>query len=290
MKQSFGDKIERKLSKYAISNLSMYMLICFAVGYILEYIPGASRIMSYLTLEPYWIVRGQVWRIITWVINVPDKSNIFFVLISLYFYYSIGQTLENVWGKYRYNVYIFSGVIYTVIGAFIVYGVLAVLGAGSFGIGSYFTTYYVCMSIFLAFAATFPEMEVMLMFILPIKVKVLGVIYAIIMVVQILQAISGSGLAGFLFIAIPIIASLFNFIIFFFTGRKRIGITRVQQKQRKEFRSRAQEMQRTISKHKCAICGKTDETYPDLEFRFCSKCNGNYEYCQDHLFTHKHVE
>ena len=290
MKQSLGDKIEKKLGKYAISNLSLYMLICFAVGYVLEMLPGLNTVMGYLTLEPYWILRGQIWRIITWVINVPDKSNIFFVLISLYFYYSIGRTLENVWGTYRYNLYIFSGVFYTVVGAFVVYIVLAALGAGSFSIGSYFTTYYVCMSIFLAFAATFPEMEVMLMFILPIKVKVLGVIYAIIMVVQCFQAITGSGLAGMLFVAIPIIASLLNFMIFFFTGRKRIGITRVQQRQRKEFRSRAQEMQRAISKHKCAICGKTDETYPDLEFRFCSKCKGNFEYCQDHLFTHKHIE
>ena len=43
-----------------------------------------------------------------------------------------------------------------------------------------------------------------------------------------------------------------------------------------------------VTKHKCAVCGRTEKDDPNLEFRFCSKCNGNYEYCQDHLYTHIH--
>ena len=87
MKQSFGDKLEKKFSKYAIPNLSMYMLICFAVGYVLELLPATSKLMGLLTLEPGLILRGQVWRLITWVINVPERDNIFFLLISLYFFH-----------------------------------------------------------------------------------------------------------------------------------------------------------------------------------------------------------
>lgn len=281
----------------------MYMLICMAVGYVLDILPGTERILNMLTLEPGLILRGQVWRLVTWVINVPEKSNIFFVVISLYFYYSIGRTLENVWGDYRYNVYIFSGLIYTVIGAFCIYIITAVTGYydfiqymfGGHFIGYFFSTYYVCMSIFLAFAATFPEMEVLLMFILPIKVKYLGILYAVMMISQVLEAVSawsevGMGGIALLLYGVPVVASLLNFIIFFFTSRKRIGITRVQQKQRKEFRSKVDIAKRQITRHKCAICGKTDESHPNLEFRFCSKCKGNYEYCQDHLFTHKHIE
>lgn len=303
MKQSFGARFENKFSKYAIRNLSMYMLICMAVGYVLDILPGTERILNMLTLEPGLILRGQVWRLVTWVINVPEKSNIFFVVISLYFYYSIGRTLENVWGDYRYNVYIFSGLIYTVIGAFCIYIITAVTGYydfiqymfGGHFIGYFFSTYYVCMSIFLAFAATFPEMEVLLMFILPIKVKYLGILYAVMMISQVLEAVSawsevGMGGMALLLYGVPVVASLLNFIIFFFTSRKRIGITRVQQKQRKEFRSKVDIAKRQITRHKCAICGKTDESHPNLEFRFCSKCKGNYEYCQDHLFTHKHIE
>ncbi len=283
MKDNWIDKIERKYSRYALHNLSLYMVICFAIGYALAILPSTSGILDYLSLEPSKILKGQVWRLFTWVISPTRQDNVFWVLISMYFYYSIGRTLENVWGDFRYNVYIFSGLFYTVIGAFIMYGILAFIGAGNVQIGYLFTTYYICMSIFLAFAATFPEMEILLMFIIPIKVKVLGVVYVVIMIVECI--------GGGLFIAIPIVASLFNFLIFFFSGRKRIGITRAQQTMRKEFRSKVKTApKQTVTRHKCAICGRTDESNPELEFRFCSKCNGNYEYCNDHLFTHKHVE
>ncbi len=138
------------------------------------------------------------------------------------------------------------------------------------------------MSIFLAFAATFPEMEVLMMMVLPIKVKYLGVLYAILMIAQCIQ--------GGLWTAIPIVASVFNFIIFFFTGRKRIRISRDQQKQRAQFRAKIREASKEQTRHKCAICGKTENTNPELSCRYCSKCNGSYEYCENHLYTHKHIE
>ena len=82
--------------------------------------------------------------------------------------------------------------------------------------------------------------------------------------------------------------------VFFFVKRKGGGFSpRARMKQaarRHEYTSSIRNAQPVISKHKCAICGRTSEEYPDLEFRFCSKCNGNYEYCSEHLFTHKHVE
>ncbi len=258
------------------------MLITFAVGYALEIIPATQKLVYWLQLEPGLILKGQVWRLFTWVLCTGGQDNIFWILISLYFYYSIGRTLEQVWGAYRYNVYIFSGLFYTVVGAFLMYGILSFIGYQDANIGGFFSTYYVCMSIFLAFAATFPEMEVMLMFILPIKVKVLGIVYVIMMVIPMI--------GGGLFVAIPIVASLFNFIIFFFTGRKRIGISRRQQQERVQFRAKMREAQSEPVKHKCAICGRTNVSNPELSFRFCSKCNGNYEYCEDHLFTHKHIE
>ena len=138
------------------------------------------------------------------------------------------------------------------------------------------------MSIFLAFAATFPEMQIMLMFVLPVKVKVLGIIYAVMMLVESLQ--------GGILVTIPIVASLFNFIIFFFVGRKRIGISREQLRERNEFRAKMKAASKELTRHKCAICGKTEATDPEMSFRFCSKCNGNYEYCENHIFTHNHVE
>lgn len=289
-------KMERKFGKYAIRNLSLILIICYAFGYLLSMIPAASSLLDYLTLNPALILRGQIWRLFTWVI-VPPSMFTLGTLITLFFYYSIGRSLERTWGDWLYNVYIFSGMLFTVIGAFIMFGIL-ILEAGSFEIASlymsqyafFFSTYYINMSIFLAFAATFPDAQVLLMFIIPIRVKWLGFIYAAFLVYEFL--------AYNWIMKIVIGLSLLNFIVFFLVQRKRrFGSPkyRMQQaKRRHEFnqniRADAGPSRQSISKHKCAICGRTELEYPDLEFRFCSKCNGNYEYCSDHLFTHKHVE
>ena len=168
--------------------------------------------------------------------------------------------------------------------------VFTALGEDYFTIVSgMFSTYYVNMSIFLAFAATFPNMQVLLFFILPIKVKVLGIIYGAILIYQFIVGY-GTNLAV-LNVAnrFVIAASLMNFIVFFLTSRGKIRMTPKQVKRRQEFRREVKKSVK-ITRHKCAICGRTEETNPELEFRFCSKCDGNYEYCQDHLFTHTHVK
>lgn len=295
---------EKKFGKYAIKNLSLILIMCYACGYLMKWInPG---FFTYLYLNPYEIIHHfQIWRLLTWLIVPPDSFD-FWTLLMLYFYYSIGTSLERTWGTYRYNVYIFSGILFTAVGAFILYGVSSLLGAQSLGLWTtvngyityptMFSTYYVNMSIFLAYAATFPDYEVLLFFILPVKVKFLGIIYGAMLVYQF---IVGYGTSSALFyynlgIRFVITASLLNFVVFFFTSRRKvrrgpIWITRQQAAKQQSFRHEAKKSG-SITRHKCAVCGRTDETNPELEFRFCSKCNGNYEYCQDHLFTHTHVQ
>lgn len=143
------------------------------------------------------------------------------------------------------------------------------------------------MSIFLAFAATFPNMQVLLFFFIPLKVKILGIIYGAMLLYQF---VSGYG-DNFLTAANRFVigASLLNFIVFFFTSRSMIHMSPKQMKRRQEFKRDVKKSTK-ITRHKCAICGRTEETNPELEFRFCSKCEGNYEYCQEHLFTHTHVK
>lgn len=144
-----------------------------------------------------------------------------------------------------------------------------------------FSTYYVNMSIFLAFAATFPNVQVLLFFFIPIKIKILGILYGALLVYDF---IAGSAVSRFV-----IGASMLNFVVFFITSRNMIHMSPKQVKRRQEFRREVKQSTK-ITRHKCAICGRTEETNPELEFRFCSKCEGNYEYCQDHLFTHAHVK
>lgn len=305
----FLSKLERKIGKYAIPNLTLYLIVGYAIGYVLQYVGGVF--LSYLTLNPYKIFQGQVWRLFTWVIIPPDSFD-FFTLIMLYFYYSIGQSLESVWGTFRYNVFLFSGMIFTVVAAILMgaYYILvqpdsmyefaktymgftdifvnsngpAIMGAWFELISSMFSTYYICMSLFLAYAITFPEMQVLLMMILPIKVKVLGVIYAIVLGLEIFSVI---GTPFFLPRTVAVLSTLCNVIIFFLMTRS--GFKTPKQAMRQRAYKREVKKVTSITKHKCAICGRTEVDSPDLAFRFCSKCDGNYEYCEEHLYTHKHV-
>ena len=134
------------------------------------------------------------------------------------------------------------------------------------------------------FAITFPDLQVLLMMIIPIKVKVLGIIYAIMLVYYVLTA-GNMGLMG-IPTQVAIVSTLLNAIIFFIVTRRSFR-TPNQIKRQRAYKKQVTPM-RHVTKHRCAICGRTEVDSPDLEFRFCSKCNGNYEYCQDHLFTHEH--
>lgn len=289
---NFLNKLERKLGRYAISNLSLYLILCYACGYLMKMINPAF--LNYLTLNTYQILHGQIWRIATWILVPPDSLDIF-TLIMLYFYYSIGTSLERTWGTFLYNVYMFSGMIFTVIGSFVAMelsylawgDIIAVNGAAEFFqlVSVSFSTYYVNMSIFLAFAATFPNVRVLLMFIIPIKVKWLGVVYAVMILYEFVNT--------WMISKVSIIASLLNFIVFFLLTRRGLGIhmSPKQVKRRHDFQKEVKKAKpMSVARHKCAICGRTSEEYPELDFRFCSKCNGNYEYCQEHLFTHTHVK
>ncbi|MBE5880751.1 MAG: hypothetical protein E7289_00350 [Lachnospiraceae bacterium] len=299
-------KMERKYGKYAIRNLTLYLIICYGFGYVIQLVNPVF--FQYLTLNPYWILQGQVWRLVTWILIPPARLD-FFTLIMLYFYYSIGTAVERAWGTFRYNVYLISGLVFTVIGAFVLYLICLSNGLGDMmavmelGIDVVshslrqpsFSTYYVCMSIILAFAMTFPEVQILLMFIIPIKIKVLGIIYAVILGLDFFGSfmiVMRTQEAGTWYEAlancIAILFSLMSTIIFFVTTRKSFRTPR-QIKRQAEFKKQVVRTQK-IAKHKCAICGRTAEEYPDLEFRFCSKCDGNYEYCSDHLFTHTHVK
>ena len=287
--------LRRKLEKYAIPNLTLYLIICYGIGYLMQYLVPAGY--QYLMLDPFLVLKGQVWRLVTWILIPPDSSNIFFVLITLYLYYSLGGLLERIWGTYKYNVYLFSGLLFTILGAFVLCGYSVLMGAqptmytglyllhnGSAVYFGQFSTYYINMSIFLACAASIPDVQVLLMFLFPIKVKWLGIVYGIILLVNCIQG----GIATW----IVVIFSLLNFLVFFLRSKGKMHLSVGQIRRQQEFHQKMRSAGQTkgITRHKCAVCGRTELDGDDLEFRFCSKCNGNYEYCQYHLFTHEHVK
>lgn len=308
--------LEKHLRKYAVRNLSLMIIICYGFGYILQSVNPAF--LGYLTLNPYAILHGQIWRLFTWILIPPGSSSFIFVLIAMMFYYSLGTSLENVWGTWRYNVYIFSGLIFTIIGSFVTMLLMYVLYGSELNsvtapvvfsnLAWSFSTYYIMLSIFLAYAATFPDAVVLLMFLLPVKVKWLGIVDAVIIAYDFVR----NAASGRWFVCIAIGCSLLNFVLFFLGSRDLRRLRPSEIKRRNDFKramngsgagagasarggqGAAQRIRPNLSSsgvvHRCAICGKTQADDPTLEFRYCSKCEGTYEFCQDHLFSHIHAK
>lgn len=272
------NKLEKKFGRYAIHNLTMYLIGGYVIGYGIELL--MPNLIRWLTLEPAYILSGQVWRILSWVL-IPPSGNILTIVIMMMLYYSLGTSLERTWGTFRYNVYIFSGILFTVLGAFLLY---VIIGGDVVGYGFYFSTYYINMSIFLAFAASYPDMELLLYFVLPIKIKWMALVYAAYILYEIVM--------GNLVTRVVIAASLLNFVVFFLSSKNMKPYSPKEQARKKKFKQQSKPHMTYANgaRHRCAVCGRTELDDPNLEFRFCSKCNGNYEYCQDHLFTHEHVK
>ena len=281
-------KLERKFGRYAISNLARYLIYGYAAGYVLYFLSVIFKVdlLNFISLDPYKILHGQIWRLVTWIIYPPQFS--FWAIFLLLIFLSFGTTLERTWGTFRFNLYILSGIFFTIIGAFILYGAYFVAGyTGKYPdyilsshIGDYFQTYYVYLTIFFACAVEYPDIQMLMMFIIPVKLKWIAIFTAVILGVNFI--------AGNWESKIAIIASLLNFGLFFLSTRNYKYISPKEVHRRQDFK-RQTHRPSMVTKHKCAICGRTEDDGEDLEFRFCSKCNGNYEYCQDHLFTHEHV-
>ena len=195
------NKMERKFGKFAIPNLPLIIVIIYGFGFLMNLVKPDW--INFVTLNPEAIIHGQVWRLFSWIFVPEGNMNVFFVLIFLFFYFSIGRNLEAAWGKFAFNCFFFMGIFITIVGSFLLYGYFKILapvyvsnlesyyifaygkacpvslgGSWFFHYMAYsFSTYYLNLSIFLAYAITYPNMRVLLFFIIPIKVKILGIIY-----------------------------------------------------------------------------------------------------------------
>lgn len=308
---------EKKFGRYAISNLSLKLIILYIIGYILEFVNG--NVILFLTLDPYAILHGQVWRLVSWLLVPPSTGgmsgmNLFFIAVMLFFYYSIGKSLENVWGDYRYNVFILTGIVLTIAFSFIWLLFTSVTGLdgatrAAIPAESYyrvysllFSTYYINMSIFLAYAMTFPDAVVLLFFIIPVRVRWLGIFDVAYLLFMMIDGPVPEKFA--------IAAALVNVAILYFRSGRYSRFRPSEYRRRQQFRRSVNEGRRSITGHaassgaspsfsqenrqkalhRCCICGRTEITNPELEFRYCTKCEGGLEYCSDHLFNHVHVK
>ena len=273
----FFNDVERNYHKYAIPNLMYYILILYGIGLVLQLVQPYLY-WQYLCLDAKAILHGQIWRIVTFLIYPPAMgswvfTSVFFGVIALFLYHNLGQTLENIWGPFRFNVFFFMGVLGQVIAALVAYLV--------FGERIAMTTGFLNFSIFLAFAIYFPDVQFLLFFVLPIKAKWLAVAEC---AVYLYSFVFGS-----LSTRVEIAISLANVIIFVLMTRNYKRYAPKEIKRRKDFKREVKILPQGKTRHRCAVCGRTEQDGDHLEFRYCSKCEGNYEYCQDHLYTHQHV-
>ena len=281
----FFYKMERKFGRYAIRNLMYYIMILYGIGIVIQML-YPMLYWQYLCLDAPSILRGQVWRIVTFLLFPPMGSmaplgssagslfsDLLFNGIALSLYYSLGMNLERTWGAFRFNVYFFMGVLGHVLAALVGYLV--------FGQRWILTTVYLNFSLFFAFAAVYPNLEFLLFMVLPVKAKVLAIVDGIFFAYSFLMGNMADRCA--------IVLSLANFLVFFLMTRNPGRVSPRERRRRQEFKRQAKIIPKGGTRHRCAVCGRTEADGEDLEFRYCSKCAGNLEYCQDHLYTHRHV-
>lgn len=282
-------KLERKFGKYAIPNLIRYVMVLYGAGILLGLI-APEFYYRWLVLDVEKVLHGQVWRLFTFLMEpntISSGSDIIFMAIKLYLYWMIGSALENAWGAFRFNLYIFGGFLFNILGMFLVYllfGLRAGVNIGTVGMD------YTYQAMFFAFAATYPDIRFLLFFIIPVKVKWLAILDGVLIGWEMFENIRAAVLVDIRYWYFPILVAMAmaNFLIFFFSMRGLSPQGFAQRKRKREYHKKVERPMHVV--HRCAVCGRTPEDNPQLEFRYCSKCRGNFEYCSDHIFTHTHVE
>lgn len=259
------NKLERKFGHLAIHNLIHYIIGLNIFVYIAAQLVGWGNVTSRLMLDPSLIMKGEVWRLFTYI-AIPPATSPLWIIFTLYFYYLIGSALEHEWGSFKFNIYYFTGMLATTLAAFLS--------------GGEATAVYLNLSLFLAFARLYPDFQILLFFILPVKIKYLAWFDLAYIVYTVLVDPPAYKIMA--------VVSLLNFLLFF--GKDILSNTKNSRKvyyNRRNFRSN---IPKDITIHRCTVCGKTEKDDPNLEFRYCQSCEGGAEYCMEHLKDHEHIK
>ena len=264
--------------RFGIPGLMKWIAIGNVVVYVLDMFSNYSASLM-LMFHPALVLQGEIWRLITFVFVPQSSGFVLWFALSTLFYYYIGNALEQQWGTARFTVFYGLGVILNLLLGFLFQTSMSM--------------YYVNMSMFFSFATLYPDMQVLLYGILPLKVKWLAWLDAALFAFDIVGALS----AGSLAYALQPVIALLNYFIFFWDdlmgliNRTRGRASYRMSRQTINFKKAQREVQqRKGYLHKCSVCGITDADDPDMEFRYCSKCNGYYCYCSRHINDHVHVE
>lgn len=287
------NKFERFCFKHrniGIPNLMLYVSIGAAIVYVLL-LCQQYEMVELLMFDRAKILQGQVWRLITYVF-VYNTDFFLFTIITLMCYFSLGRAMENVWGTLRFNLFYFTGVI--------LMDVFCMIFGGQANV------FYLNLSLFLGYATLYPNARFLLLFFIPVKAWIFALIDLIITVYQVVILTYGGLFPYSLF---PLVA-IANYFLFFGKDVVNVIPQSWQLNLKRLFRKRSKQQKRSGTvpfpsagsyeattatvkppyTHRCVVCGRTDVSHPDLEFRYCSRCKGYFCYCEDHISNHTHVE
>jgi hypothetical protein len=266
-------RLDAKFGRYAVPNLTVVLIVGQVLAYIAQQLnPGKQGLdmLERIRMYPDLVLAGEYWRVVTFLFT-PPTTNLIFAVFFWYLLYLMGTTLETTWGAFRYNVYLLIGYIASIACAFAAYfaqGALAGMPASS---GFLYGT------IFFAFARFYPDFTLYIFFVLPIKIKWLAML-------QWIFYAYGFLFGGWMERAM-IVASVANYLLFF--GRD-IWLGVKQGHRRMRHHAKALQAPPRIV-HTCRTCGITSDDAPHMQFRYCSKCEGDSCYCPEHLRDHEHV-
>ena len=269
----------------------LYIVLGNAIVMIMSMINGGGILYEYLCFDKTAILQGQVWRLITCVFT--QRSGGVLQILLLYFFYMLGRRVEDMMGTLKFNLYYFTGVIFMDIFAMIFCPM--VTDQLSYAISTYYSAqiaYYLHLSLILTFATTHPDTHFLLFFIIPIKAWFIALVYLLMTAVEVFNL--SYPVMLFPHNLFPMVA-LGNYFIFMGNDISKLIPRRMPPKSKKKqeprvipFHDRAPE--KPEYSHRCTVCGRTDVTNPELEFRYCSRCNGYHCYCEDHISNHTHIE
>ena len=277
-----------------IPNLMLYITLGSGLVYLFTLVTQNTYLYSLLCFDRSLILQGQIWRLISYPLVSVSSSNPLLALIFLVCYYSLGRSMENIWGTLRFNLYYLSGVVLMDLYALI--------------FGGYADAYYLNLSLFLGYATLYPNAHFLLFYIIPVKAW----IFAVLDLALIAYTVISNSIPVFFFPynLLPLV-SIANYFLFFgkdffniFPMSWRVNASRLfrrntplkRKQQPKVIRFDAGSYQASTATpkapytHRCTVCGRTDVSNPELEFRYCSKCNGYYCYCEEHISNHAHIE
>jgi hypothetical protein len=254
-------RLERALGRFAVRNLALYLVFGQVTVYLATLLGQLDR--GWFLFVPRLALMGQWWRVFTFML-MPPSMNIIFICFAWWIFYMMGSALEDYWGTFRFNLFILAGAALTV-------------GLSFLRPDMPITNAFVAGSVFLAFAFLNPDFELLLFFVLPVKIKWLALLTW--------AAYGFEFLVGGWSVRLQVIAATGNFFLFF--GRDLVQSARYHRRLMAHTAERAAAAGQP--RHRCRICGKTDQSNPELDFRYCSKCAGDECYCPEHIRNHEHI-